>query len=661
MLLFWPKISALCLFAGLSLFTSAHSEHRRRRLTPNTSIISALKEQIASGIENPHFTLAANLNDGGGLFASNQQVEIDVVLTEPSVTQLTSYSIDGGASTPVQTTTKYFVADQSANETFSNFFSILSIDEDKGVVSGLVQKDGKLFNLEQRPGKPTVVTEVNYDPPKDWKCGVLDPSVDTTAVDPTGSDGKGLTQENLGQEHHRHLDDNHVHDDQHHTLNLRGMHQHDVFAEVRNIDPNILRNRRRASTNGNIWSYQVDLYIEVDEALVNNHDPNDAVNMPNTIAYVSALITAASSIYEREVDTHLNVLHIAKTTLYDSQTLAADALDVMHNHYSSQSWHYVDPNTGESPDLHHAILYRGLNGGIAFLGTICSSRWGYGVSSGIQGSLSQLGGEMFWDIMVVMHEIGHNFGAGHTHEGFSPKVDACGNNQCRSLVNGQFVSAGDATIMSYCDTHCPGGDSNVAFTFGGYSNGGDRSDINNWIDNEGVVPFSYEPRRVPKVMYEHVSTRGTCVDPHNVPPVEGFTKFGQGFCLDASNKWYSGFASDDLPLSTTDTYCLEWCSQNLHNDLVAVEINHDNQAASTVCYCSFSGGTVPNNINLSDYTPAAKGYVTYPGVGPITSTDSTTTAVCYQNINYNNTPKPTSFPTEKPTPKPTSKVRETKS
>ncbi|KAL3788260.1 hypothetical protein HJC23_011892, partial [Cyclotella cryptica] len=54
-------------------------------------------------------------------------------------------------------------------------------------------------------------------------------------------------------------------------------------------------------------------------------------------------------------------------------------------------------------------------------------------------------------------------------------------------------------------------------------------------------------------------------------------------------------------------------------------------------------------------------HVTYPGVGPITSTDSTTSAVCYQNINYNNTPKPTSFPTEKPTLKPTSKVRETKS
>ena len=41
----------------------------------------------------------------------------------------------------------------------------------------------------------------------------------------------------------------------------------------------------------------VDLYIEIDGALVDKHD-TDKVNMPNTINYVNALITAASSVYE---------------------------------------------------------------------------------------------------------------------------------------------------------------------------------------------------------------------------------------------------------------------------------------------------------------------------------------------------------------------------
>lgn len=106
---------------------------------------------------------------------------------------------------------------------------------------------------------------------------------------------------------------------------------------------------------------------------------------------------------------------------------------------------------------------------------------------------------------------------------------------------------------------------------------------------------------------------------------------GQGYCLDALNEWYSAVKSFTLPLSTTDTYCLEWCSQQLHRDLVAVEINRDVGTTSMFCYCSFSGGAVPNDINLSGYSPAASKIVLYPGVGAIQSTDATTSAVCYQN------------------------------
>ena len=311
----------MCLFTGLYVFAGAHLEHRRRRLTPNMSIINALNEQLASGIENPHFTLTANFNDGGGLFASSEQVEIDVVLTEPSVTQLTSYSIDGGESTTVPTTAKYFVSDQRANETLSNIFSILVIDEDEGVVSGIVQKDGKLFNLEQRQGKPTSMTEVYYDTPKDWDCSVVHGDLAPITKDPTDPDGRRLSQNLVEHGNHRHPDHNHVHSDQHHTLNLGDMQHEDIFSQLTNINPNVLRNRCRTSTDNKSWSYQVDLYIEIDGALVKKHDPNDAANMPNTIAYVSALITAASSIYEREVDTHCECL--ATTLIFQIVCLVA--------------------------------------------------------------------------------------------------------------------------------------------------------------------------------------------------------------------------------------------------------------------------------------------------------------------------------------------------
>eukprot|EP00804_Cyclotella_cryptica_P019493 CCRYP_006643-RF/>CCRYP_006643-RF protein AED:0.13 eAED:0.13 QI:170/0.76/0.85/1/0.61/0.71/14/191/939 len=734
------------LFICLAVFASGQSEHHRRRLTPDVSIINALNEQLAIGVEHPRFTLTADFSSGGGLFQSAEQVEIDVVLTKPSVSQSTSFSVDGGMSTSVQTTSKIFVSDQIANETLTKQFAILTVDESKGLVSGLVQKDGKLLKLEQRQGGPTFVTEVNYDPPKDWECTVVPDRPDPVAKDPADPDGRRLNEKH---DHENHQDHDHAHHHHHHTLNLSDAQNKDIFAHLGNINRNVLRNRRRlyaTDTFPNKWSYQVDLYIEIDGGLVLKHDPNDAVNMPNTIAYVNALITAASSVYEKEVDTH------SKTTLYDSQTSTSGALDVMVNQYSSQSWHYVDPITGESPDLHHAILYKSLGGGIAYLGAVCNSNYGYGVSAGIRGSMSDLGGEMFWDISVIMHEIGHNFGADHTHDtsGFNPKVDACGDGQCTSVVNGQYISAGDATIMSYCHL-CSGGESNIGFTFGGQWNGGDRSNVNNWINwtfvqvdftdiplsagtkrafyiatsaqliasddtsnplasddhlkllnPAGILPstefqylysgtyswvgsmsYSISPRKAPskKPTLKPSSqptlpipkptmkpTAKPTLQPTNKPtsmsptvkpttpsPVAGFSKVGQGYCLDASNEWYSAVKSFALPLSTTDSYCLGWCSQNLHSNLVAVEINRDAGSASMFCYCSFSGGAVPNEINLSGYSPAASTIVTYPGVGAIEATDATTSAVCYRNTNYNSTPNPTPLPSVKPTPNPTLK------
>jgi hypothetical protein len=241
----------------------------------------------------------ADFNGGGDLFASTEPVEIDVVLTKPSVSQATSFSVDGGPSTTVHTGGKFFVADRIANETLSKHFAILSVDEDKGLVSGLVQKDGKLLKLEQRQGEPTFVTEVNYDPPKNWECTVVADEHDLVAMDPADPDVRRLTHTHHHEHHH---DNNH-----HPTVKLGDMHSADIFAYLGDINPNVLQKRRRTyvtDTFPNKWSYQVDLYIEIDGALVNKHDPNDAVNMPNTIAYVNALITAASSVYEVEVDTH---------------------------------------------------------------------------------------------------------------------------------------------------------------------------------------------------------------------------------------------------------------------------------------------------------------------------------------------------------------------
>lgn len=126
----------------------------------------------------------------------------------------------------------------------------------------------------------------------------------------------------------------------------------------------MIQGRRKAYATDsfpNAFTYQVDLFIDVDDALVNKHD-TDTVNFPNTIMYVNALITAISSIYEREVDTRLNVLHIQKTSIYNNAADSEAAIDIMWNNYSGDTWHYTDSN-GHQPDLHHGILYKNLQGG----------------------------------------------------------------------------------------------------------------------------------------------------------------------------------------------------------------------------------------------------------------------------------------------------------
>ena len=77
--------------------------------------------------------------------------------------------MDGGPPTSVQTKSKFFISDQGHDGNQSKDFSILHVDEEQWLVSGLVQKDGVLFKLEQRRGGSTVVSEVrDYKPSEDW-------------------------------------------------------------------------------------------------------------------------------------------------------------------------------------------------------------------------------------------------------------------------------------------------------------------------------------------------------------------------------------------------------------------------------------------------------------------------------------------------------------
>ncbi len=98
-------------------------------------------------------------------------------------------------------------------------------------------------------------------------------------------------------------------------------------------------------------------------------------------------------------------------------------------------------------------------GGVAWLSVLCNTNYGYGVSAYLDGFFPQPlenNNPNNWDLMVMAHELGHNFGTLHTHDGFFPTLDDCGNGDCTGAENG--------TIMSYCHI-CEGGLANIELNF----------------------------------------------------------------------------------------------------------------------------------------------------------------------------------------------------
>jgi len=181
----------------------------------------------------------------------------------------------------------------------------------------------------------------------------------------------------------------------------------------------------------------------------------------NTVAaaqYALILMGASSLVYDRDVNIKIPVCYLRLWTGEDpwTQTEMGAQLGQYRDHWVA--------NMGGVPrDMAHHIAGRGLGGGVAWVGVSCLYwDWHYALSSGIGYGfpyplIDHDHGN--WEPMVIMHEMGHNFGAPHTHD-HVPPADGCGANDC--------TLAWDGTIMSYCHI-CNGGMSNISLKFHPYS------------------------------------------------------------------------------------------------------------------------------------------------------------------------------------------------
>lgn len=194
---------------------------------------------------------------------------------------------------------------------------------------------------------------------------------------------------------------------------------------------------------------EVDLAIETDVEFTANLFGGDLLAATE---YALALLGASGEIFRLDLETRLRVGFLRLWEGDDpwNQNAMGNQLGQFRDHWQAQMGDI-------ERDLAHFLSGRSLGGGVAWLPGLCGA-YGYALSANLNGSfpypIEDHSGQN-WDLMVVSHELGHNFGAPHTHSQ-QPPIDGCGNGDCSQAYGG--------TIMSYCHT-CSGGLSNVVMRF----------------------------------------------------------------------------------------------------------------------------------------------------------------------------------------------------
>lgn len=187
----------------------------------------------------------------------------------------------------------------------------------------------------------------------------------------------------------------------------------------------------------------------------------------NTVDWALALLAGVNEIYAQELN-----------DLVDLQASYVNVWEEVdpYNAYAGNAGGMLDafrvewltnPDLSNRPrDLIHLLTRRGNTGtgGIAYLDVTCNPSYAAGFSASLSGTSFYNINNYSWNLNVVAHEFGHNFGANHTHWCGWPggPIDNCytleGN--CGGYVNNPTPQVG--TIMSYC--HAVGGGSvNLVF------------------------------------------------------------------------------------------------------------------------------------------------------------------------------------------------------
>ncbi len=196
-------------------------------------------------------------------------------------------------------------------------------------------------------------------------------------------------------------------------------------------------------------SAAVEIYFECDYEMYQSFGSNST----SVTNYVNSMFADVNTIYNNESIT-IQISEIMVWTSNDGYSSGTAGLSDFANANSS----------GFNGDLAHLLTNDpGSNGGVAYVDQLCgNSPFAY---SDIVNTSSAYP-TYSWDVQVVTHELGHNFGSSHTHDcvwgpNNNEQIDDCGNialgsgGSCYNASNPIVPSSG-GTVMSYCHLNAVG-------------------------------------------------------------------------------------------------------------------------------------------------------------------------------------------------------------
>lgn len=301
-------------------------------------------------------------------------------------------------------------------------------------------------------------------------------------------------------------------------------------CQTRTPPREVFRDRSRArvpdrvgvSTSRHGHDHTARIALETDRQFLDRFNGD----ITEALTYLGDLFAFISSIYVDEVKTSLALTHVSlwpDDDPWHHQTIGCGL-------YETGGFWNMNRTDIDRSVMHFVSGKSG--GGVAWLGAMCAAPFpvnhgscnippvpnnhyggDYAASAGIVGGFDVDNPGAVWDLVVIAHELGHNFGSSHTHcyknvGGISEPVDRCydleGGANCNNApaeLPGP-AGQGSGTIMSYCHLHS-GGISNMSPTLG-----------------QGH-PWGVEPGRVPDVMDTFVDFVAGSL-PECVAPLDGF-------------------------------------------------------------------------------------------------------------------------------------------